>query len=47
MSNERGGHVLMPIEAEGTVESLKHYTLKDIGGPQYVNKIFICEIVVL
>jgi len=34
MSTEGGGQVLMPIEAEASVESLKEFAIKDIGGPQ-------------
>ncbi|KAL4226154.1 Zinc finger MYND domain-containing protein 10 [Mactra antiquata] len=35
MASEGGGQVLLPIEAEGCVESLKKFPMKDLGGPQW------------
>lgn len=35
MGSEGAGQVLLPIEAEGCVDSLKQFALKDIGGPQW------------
>ena len=31
MTSQGGGQVLMPIEAEGSVESLKKFDVKDVG----------------
>ncbi|WAR26284.1 ZMY10-like protein [Mya arenaria] len=35
MSAEGGGQVLLPVEAEAAVESLKQFPLKEIGGPKW------------